>query len=118
MENLLKNLEELRERVKKTTELLKLEGQRSELQGLERQMEAPDFWQDQDVAKAVSQQAADLREEIGKWDGLLKKITELEEFIAIAQKEEGVDDSLTSEFHSRYDDLTKEFNTLEFLVLL
>jgi peptide chain release factor 2 len=61
MENLLKNLEELREKVIKTTELLKLEGMRSEVQGLDKKMNEPDFWQDQNKAKAVSQEASDLR---------------------------------------------------------
>ena len=117
----MKNLESLRERVKKTTELLRLEGMRSELQGLERQMEQPDFWQTQNKAKAVSRQAADLRGEINTWDNLLQHITELEEFAASAQHESesgkalGVE--LTDDVRARLLALEDEFVKLEFLVL-
>jgi len=121
MENLLKNLENLRERVQKTTELLRLEGMRSELQGLERQMQEPNFWENQNKAKQVSQQAAELREEIKKWDDLEKKIKDLEELVAVAQKEEKagtkLDDTLAVELDGRFKELEQEFNKLEFLVL-
>jgi len=118
----LKNLEILRERVNKTTELLRLEGMRSELQGLERQMEQPDFWQVQNKAKAVSRQAADLRTEIGTWDSLLEHITELEEFVAVVQNESKAgnapdDTELTDDVRARLEALEKEFAKLEFLVL-
>src|SRR3990167_1481293 len=121
MENLLKNLESLRARVKKTAELLRLEGMRSELQGLERQMQEPQFWQDQNKAKQVSRQAAELREEIKKWDDLGKKIRDLEALVAVAQKEEKtgtkLDDTLVSELVGRFKELEGEFDKLEFLVL-
>ena len=117
MENLLKNLNDLRERVKKTTELLRLDGMRSELQGLERRMQASDFWQNQNKAKAVSQEASDLRGEIQKWDDLLKRITDLEELTAVAQKEKNIDDTLEDELAGRHKELAEEFDKLEFLVL-
>ncbi|MFA5317987.1 MAG: peptide chain release factor 2 [Patescibacteria group bacterium] len=117
MENLLKNLEELREKVKKTTELLDMEGMKGEMRELERQMQENNFWQNQDRAKVISQQASELREEIDKWDGLLKQITELEQLTAIAQKEKTIDDTLEDELRGRCWELEGEFNKLEFLVL-
>lgn len=118
MENILKQLEELRERVQKTAALLKLEGQRSTLQGLERQMERPDFWQDQNKAKAVSRQQADIRAELARWDDLLKRITELEELVLLAQAEKGgTDDAFADDMRARLVDLVDEFAKLEFLVL-
>ncbi len=117
MENLLKNLEELREKVIKTTELLNVEGMKSEIQGLDRQMNEKDFWQDQNKAKVVSQQASELREETGKWNDLINKITELEQLVAVAQKEKIVDDTLEDELGERYKELEGEFKKLEFLVL-
>lgn len=113
----MKNLEELREKVIKTTELLKLEGMRSEAQGLEKKMEQKDFWQEQETAKAVSRQAADLREEVNKWDELVKKITDLEQLTAEAQQEKNIDDTLEDELRERCAELEKEFAKLEFLVL-
>lgn len=117
MENLLKNLEELREKVKKTTELLRLEGMRSELQGLEKNMQGKNFWQDQKKAKAISQQASELRDEIKQWDELLKRITDLEELVAVAQKEDRIDEELEDELQERYKEFEREFNKFEFLVL-
>ncbi|MCK9578910.1 MAG: peptide chain release factor 2 [Methanoregula sp.] len=121
MENLLKNLNDLRERVGKTAELLRLDGMRSELQGLEKIMQTPQFWQDQNKAKQVSQEAAELREEIKKWDELTKKIRDLEELVAVAQKEEKagtkLDTTLAAELEERFNELETEFNKLEFLVL-
>jgi len=117
MENLLKNLEELREKVKKTTELLDMERMKSEMRGLERQMQEDGFWKDQNRAKAISQEASELREEIGKWEDLLKRITELEQLVAVAQKEKAIDDTLEDELKERYKDMEGEFNKLEFLVL-
>ncbi|MDP3900414.1 MAG: PCRF domain-containing protein, partial [bacterium] len=117
MENLLKNLESLREKVLKTTELLKLAEQRSELQGLEKLMAQEGFWQDQEKAKKISRQAAELRDEVNKWDEIIKKITELEELTAVAQREKEVDEALSSELYNRCSDYEKEFTRLEFLVL-
>lgn len=111
----------MRERVSKTAELLRLEGMRSELQGLEKIMQTPQFWQDQNKAKQVSQEAAELREEIKKWDELAKKIRDLEELVAVAQKEEKagtkLDTTLAAELEERFSELEEEFNKLEFLVL-
>ncbi len=117
MENLLKNLEELRGNVAKTMKLLKLEDRRSELKDLEKKMSSRDFWQDNKKAKAISQQAAELREEIKKWDNLLQKIRELEELVAVARKEKTVDQELEDDLQGRYKELEEEFNKLEFLVL-
>ncbi|MFA6551334.1 MAG: PCRF domain-containing protein [Patescibacteria group bacterium] len=89
MENLLKNLNDLRGRVQKTAELLRLDGMRSELQVLEKTMQTPQFWQDQNRAKEASQQAAELRAEIKKWDDLERKIKDLEELVAVAKRRKG-----------------------------
>lgn len=121
MENLLKKLETLRATVKKTTELLKLEGMRSRLQGLEREMEAPAFWSDQNKAKAISQEAAGLREEAGQWERLLTEITELEQVAALAQEETAagnhVDSALADDLDERLAKLEEHYKQLEFLVL-
>jgi len=117
MENLLKNLEVLREKVKKTMELLKIEAMRSELQGFERQMQASDFWHDQNKAQIISRQAADIRDEIQTWDNLLKKITEAEELSAVANEEHNTDSNLLAELNERRQDMENDFNKLEFLVL-
>jgi len=80
---------------------LNIEGMKSEMRELERQMQEDDFWQDQNRAKAISQQASELREEIAKWDDLLKRITELEQLVAVAQKEKTIDDTLEDELQER-----------------
>ena len=87
------------------------------MQGLEKKMNEKDFWQNQEKAKVISQQAADLREEISKWDGLLGRITDIEQLVAEAQKENRPDQELADDLSQRYEELDKEFSKLEFLVL-
>lgn len=121
MENLLNNLETLREDVQKTAKLLQLEGMRSRLRGLEREMETPAFWNNQKQATAVSQEAAGLRAEIEAWDGLLQEITELEGIAALANAEAAagrhVDAALEDDLRERLAVLRTRYSELEFLVL-
>ena len=117
MENLLKNIAELKEKVVKTTKLLNLEKTKQEVDGLEKQMQDKDFWQEQNKARAISQLAADLREEINKWDNFQQQIQELEELILAAQKEKTIDDTLEEELEQRLRELEQKFSRLEFLIL-
>lgn len=121
MEHLLKQLEVLRTRVETTTGLLQLETMRARLAGLEREMEAVDFWHEQAKAKATSQEAAGLREEVAQWDGLLKEIADLAAVAALAQEEAAagnhVESALEHDLRERLGKLEERYQALEFLVL-
>ena len=115
MENLLKKLEDLRERFLKTKALLDIDRKAARAQELKRAMAAPDFWQDREAAVKVGQEAEELSQEVKKWEALEREIRETEEIIALAAKEE--ENDLNSELEEKYLTLEKEFANLEFLSL-
>ena len=115
MENLLKDIEILRERLLDTWRLLDIEGQISESRDLKREMNKPDFWKNQERAVEISKRVEDLDSEIETWEELKREITELEEIVAVGQKER--DTSIEAEANKKYDELKAKFEKLEFLVL-
>ena len=115
MENLLKDIEILRERLLDTWRLLDIDGQISESRELKKQMNKPDFWNNQEKAVEVSKRVEDLDSEIERWEDLKKEITDLEEIVAVGQKER--DTSIEDEAHKKLKELEKKFEKLEFLVL-
>lgn len=115
MENLLKKLADLAERLKKNKALLDVEDKIVRERELREKMVAPDFWQDQAKAVSVSQEAEELAKEIKVWSKLEGEIKDLQEFLVLAQKEEG--ESFDEEMEKKYAALEKEFNDLEFLAL-
>ncbi|MDD5294749.1 MAG: peptide chain release factor 2 [Patescibacteria group bacterium] len=115
MENLLKKIEELRERLLKTWRLLDIDGKKSEVRDKKLEMSKPDFWKNRERAVEISQKAEELGKEIGGWEELLKETTELEELVAVGNKEE--DFSLAEEVESRYEELLKKFEGMEFQVM-
>ena len=115
MENLLKQLEELRERLLKTWALLDIDGQMSESRELKLEMNKPGFWDDQNKAVELGQRVEELDSEINKWESLKTEITELEELVAVADQEN--DASFADEVHAKYQELKTKFEELEFYCL-
>ncbi len=115
MENLLKNLEDLRERVIETWRLLDVDGQESEIRDLKLEVSKPDFWNDHAKAVEVSKKLEELESEVEKWAELKKEITDLEELVAVAEKED--DDSIDEDAHKKYKELKKKYEKLEFMVM-
>jgi len=71
-------------------------------------MESPDFWKDADNAKKISQKAASLREEVGKWEGIEKEIDAAIELADAAEP---------AELEKIYNEVNEKFNKLEFFLL-
>jgi len=115
MENLLKKIEELRERLLKAKQLLDIDGQITESREQKRLMSEPDFWNDQKRAVEIGRRVEELDREIRRWEILEKEIRDLEELVALADKEG--DSGLHDEVEKKYGELLKKFNDLEFLVL-
>lgn len=78
-------------------------------------MSKSDFWQNRERAVEISKEVEGEEKEIAVWENLRKEITELEELVAIAIKEN--DQSISDEAHKKYQELKKQFEKLEFLVL-
>jgi peptide chain release factor 2 len=125
MENLLKKIEILRERLLDTWGLLNIDRKKSEVRSKKLEMSRPDFWDDREKAVEISREVEELDEEVKKWENLKKDLTELEELVAIAAREPadakamaGKGDEEFYEYaHQKYQELKKGYEELEFFVL-
>jgi peptide chain release factor 2 len=121
MENLIKNIEMLREKVAAAAVMLRVEESRSRMAGLKNEMNSQSFWNDQENAVKVSREAENLEKEVGRWDEMAREVRELEEITALVGKEgdEGGqgDAKFEDELGEKYKELEKKFNELEFFVL-
>lgn len=117
MEDLLKKLDSLRKRVIQTMDILRVEKLRGQLLEWEKLMQANNFWHNQQQAQLISQKFAETKEEVDTWDNLLNKIDETKDLIGVANNEHSQDQQLIQEIHSRFQELSNEFDKLEFLVL-
>ncbi|PLX20655.1 peptide chain release factor 2 [Candidatus Parcubacteria bacterium] len=115
MENLLKKIEDLREEIMKTIKLLDIERQEAEVVELRNLASSPKFWDNQQKAIEISKRIEDLDSENSDWRTVLKEVRDLEELVAVAEKEE--DSSLDREVNSKYKELRAKYEKLEFYVL-
>lgn len=115
MENLLKNLEVLRENIKNTWDLLDIDRKKTRIESEKLKMNDPGFWDDREEAVKISKNVEDLSKEVELWENLLEEVTDLEEIVALGQKEN--DMSVSDEAHKKHEDLKKRFEKLEFYVL-
>ena len=78
-------------------------------------MAGSDFWQNEEHAKTISKQAADLRSELKTWEDFLKEVKELQGYAAMAE-EEG-DNSVADDISQKLLELEERFSRLEFATL-
>lgn len=79
------------------------------------EMSKPDFWQDRERAVEISRQAENEEKELAVWEKLKTEITDLEQFVAEAIREKDL--TIADEANRKYEELKKQFETLEFRVL-
>ncbi|MCK4540473.1 peptide chain release factor 2 [Candidatus Parcubacteria bacterium] len=115
MENLLKNIEDLRESVLKTMRLLDIERKKEEAREMKVLMAKPGFWDDREKAVEISQKADELEKEVAEWENLRAEIRSLEELVA--ESAELKDDSLDEEARAQYQKFKKQYEKLEFYVM-
>lgn len=115
MENLLKKLEDLRERFFRAKALLELDRKAVREKELRLKMSAPDFWQDREAAVSVGREAEELASELKVWTEMENDIKETEEIATLAQKEES--GNMAEDLEKQYEELEKKFSRLEFLAL-
>ncbi|HEC21457.1 MAG TPA: peptide chain release factor 2 [Chloroflexi bacterium] len=112
MDDLIGQLNELRQRVENLMVRLDIEKKREQLTQLEKQAATPDFWDDTRSAQKIMQNASRLRSEVEKWDSTLQRI---EDALELAQLgDEGLEDDLAAEVA----ELSRQVERLEFTTLL
>lgn len=80
----------LRERLDDARSYLKVEAGRSRLAELELEVARPDLWDDQDLAKRINTEYANVKADIDEFDGLSSKIDDIEVLHELARE---VDDA-------------------------
>ncbi len=116
MKEFVSKIQALKDRLAEIGKLLHLPQLKQRLLELEDKMQAPDFWQDQQRAKEVSQQAADLKEEVTKFEKLTQEIDD--SLIMAGEIEESGENFLSEELDKKITVLEKEVSGFEFRTIL
>ncbi|MFH1286518.1 MAG: peptide chain release factor 2 [Candidatus Magasanikbacteria bacterium] len=111
-----KKLNELKEKIQSTWALLGIDGQIAKMHGLEKEMQGGDFWSDQENAKRVSQEHEEYRIEVETWTQLKTEVEELVSLCVDLEKEP--DEGMEAEVRLKIEELEKQFEKLEFYLLL
>jgi len=109
------DLADLRRRVESAHGYLKIDAARGRIEELEVEVSKPDLWDDQDRAKKVNTELAQLSDDVAVVDGLEAAVADLETLAELA-REEG-DESVEEEIQQGIDDLARQLDGLELRAL-
>lgn len=93
-----------------------LDGLKKRVAELEKEMLAPDFWQNQDNAQKVNKELSDLQKEIAQWEKIKKDCDGLVDLFPDIHIEE--DPEGAAEFKAMVDQLEKDWHKLEIKTFL
>ncbi|MFH1890748.1 MAG: peptide chain release factor 2 [Candidatus Kuenenbacteria bacterium] len=116
MQEIIKAAKNLFQKIKETKTLLNLDVKKTKIKALEIEMSEPDFWSDQKKAALISKEASDLKEEVEVWQELEK---EIQGILSVAEESEKEgDSSLKQEIEGKVEELQKQFEKMEFSLLM
>jgi peptide chain release factor 2 len=92
-----------------------LDRRKAEIGNWKLEISRPDFWQDRERAVEISRRAENEEKDMAKWEKLKQEITELEQLVAEAAKEN--DTSLAADAEKKFQELKRQFEELEFFIL-
>ena len=95
---------------------LNLGDKRYRIEELEKNMEAPDFWDDSEKASQAMREVKDLKDIVGRADGLQQKYEDIMTLIEMAYEEE--DEELAAEIGEELAAFTSEFDDLRITTML
>lgn len=111
----IQQLKKMQKDIKSLWAMLDIEAMQIRVKAMEKEMQEPNFWQDQDNAKKVGKLNDEFRLEIDKWSNLKKEVDEL--VILGKELKANPDESLDIDFIKRADELQTEFKKFEFYAL-
>lgn len=120
MDGALKKIEELRQWFLDLRNLLDIDGKEVRAKELRLSMSASDFWDNQELAIKISQEAENLFSETKIWHNFGEELKDLTDICALADKEEKGEeplDGLASDIEKKYQELFKRLADLEFYIL-
>lgn len=109
-------LEQLQRKVEETWNLLKLDESQQRVFDLERAMQQPDFWNDQEKARGISQELNELQEELNTWQTIKTEVSDTLELAHMSVVEK--DEEMQGEVEHKIVELVKRFEELEFYIML
>ena len=116
MQDQIKQLKQLQKKVLDTWNLLNVDAMIVDMKKLEEEMQQEGFWNNTDRAKEISQKHEELRKEISTWT---KISGEIKEYIEIAESlEKQEDKEMEVLVNEKNEELQKQFDQLEFVLLL
>jgi peptide chain release factor 2 len=116
MSHLTNRILDLEKRLALAWETLKLEATKAKKIELAQTMSEPGFWDNQDLARQVSQQAADLGKEVEVWENFKQQLTDSQAVLELAETENN--EEVKQEVEKTVTSLEKTFANLEFQMLL
>ncbi len=96
--------------------IFEVEKKKDEIARLEKEITKPDFWDDQENAKRISEKISDLKEEIGISEKITNAYEELETYLNILKEE--YDTELAAEAENKLSNIRKFIEKLELQLLL
>jgi peptide chain release factor 2 len=115
MRDFTETLADLRRRVDDARAYLQIDAARTRLAELEQEASRPDLWEDQEQARKVTTELARIRDDLGVFDGLEERLSEVETLFQLG-REEG-DDSVEPEVDSDVVSLAADLDKLELRAL-
>ncbi len=112
MQELIEKIQKLEIKLRQTGEILNLDQKRQKALELEDQMAEKKFWNNQEQAAKISQEAVDLRNEVREFEKIEQDLSDLLELSQESIKDK--DRSLENDINQRFKKIQKEFNNLEF----
>jgi peptide chain release factor 2 len=91
-------------------------GREKEIEKLEKESAAPDFWDDQTKAQAEMRRLSKLRDEVTLWRDLSRWVTDALDLVTLAESEE--DESITNELLAEVEVIEAKLEKLEFQLRL
>jgi peptide chain release factor 2 len=91
-------------------------GKEKQAQNLEKESGEAGFWNNQQAAQVKMRQLSALRDEVNTWQGIAKRVSDVQELMEMAEDEE--DSSMLADLNVESEALLKEFGKLEFRLLL
>jgi peptide chain release factor 2 len=112
MNNLIDRLQHLLDQIENLMQQLQIDAKADEVDDLEKEASAPDFWDDSDTAQKKMQRLSRLKNQVKKWRDVHARISDA---LELAQLE---DDGLQSEISDEADALAKRVDSLSLEAML
>ncbi|MFH1451359.1 MAG: peptide chain release factor 2 [bacterium] len=108
MQELQSKSQNLQDKLRQLTDCLDISGKEKEIGELEKEIAKPEFWEDKDHSKEVSQRLFSLKEERDEIQEIIKEVNDITELAKIAGEDEAMADELRKKIIKAEKEIEKE----------